>query len=186
MTRWIYIALLGIAVRADTPDYSYTSKKPQHTEDTSITIGKPQKNGFWETPPQIYVCKFAPIREERLNAAMKYWNDLGYKFGDVFFQDESFGCVNDALGFGGITIDLVGQKFKEPNIGMTWNWKHTKTNQIVKSRIEIKKGWGESPRVLEHELGHALGWLDYIKYGHIMHHHWSSGGFNAKGLKKED
>ena len=184
--RWIYIFLLGATVRAEEPNYRHISKKLQHTEDASFTFGKPQKNGFWKSAPQIYVCKAAPFGEERLNKAIKYWNNLGYQFGDIIFHDDSFGCVNEALGFGGITIDLIGQNFKEPNIGTTWNWKDTKTKQIVKSRIEIKSGWGESPRVLEHEIGHALGWLDYLKYGHIMNHNWSRGGHDTKGLKKED
>ena len=109
---WLYIILLGITVRAETPDYAHTSKKLQHSEEASITFVKPHKNGFWKTPPQIYVCKFAPFREERLNKAMKYWNNLGYEFGDVIFRDDSFGCVNETLGFGGITIDLVGQNFR--------------------------------------------------------------------------
>lgn len=184
--RWVYIFLIGATITAEEPNQKHVSKKLQGTKETSITLGNPQKNGFWKVAPQIYVCKSAPFKEERLDRAMKYWTDLGYKFGDVFFHDTSFGCINEALGFGGITIDLIGQNFKEPNIGMTWNWKDVNTGQIVKSRIEIKNGWGPAPRVLEHEIGHALGWLDYLKYGHLMNHNWSRGGLNSKGLKKEN
>ena len=184
--RWIYAILISTTVGVESPDKRYVSKTLQHAQEASITLGKLQKNGFWKYPPQIYVCKFAPLKERRLSKAMEYWKNLGYEFGEVIYTDTSFGCIDEALGFGGITIDLISTKFKEPNIGMTWNWRNTKTGEIVKSRIEIKSGWGESPRVLEHEIGHALGWLDYLKYGHMMNHNWSQGGMDAKGLKYED
>tara|TARA_R100001163_G_C5055538_1_gene191995 strand:+ start:491 stop:1078 length:588 start_codon:yes stop_codon:yes gene_type:complete len=144
----------------------------------------PSKNGLWAVPPNIYVCKNAPVSERRLEIALDFWKRLGYTFGDVYFNDESYGCINERLGFGGITIDLIGQKFREPNIGMTWNWKHNETNEIVKSRIEIKNSWGKSPRVLEHELGHALGWLDFKKRNHLMNHNWIEGGLDTDGLER--
>tara|TARA_R100000234_G_scaffold92326_1_gene60531 strand:+ start:7471 stop:8085 length:615 start_codon:yes stop_codon:yes gene_type:complete len=146
----------------------------------------PAKNGHWTVAPNIYVCVHAPVSQHRLERALDFWKKLGYSFGDVYYNDESFGCVNERLGYGGITIDLIGQKFKEPNIGMTWNWKDNKTNEIVKSRIEMKNSWGRSPRVLEHEIGHALGWLDFKKRNHIMNHSWIDGGIDTHGLRHTD
>lgn len=159
------------------------NKTLQSAETHEVASRTPNKNGYWASPPQIYVCKNAPVNPQRLSRALKFWNKLGYKFGVVLYDDETYGCIRENLAYGAITIDLVGQKFKEPNIGMTWNWRHTKTNEIVRSRIELKNEWGNSARVLEHEIGHSLGWLDYKKYGHLMNHDWSAGGMDTQGLE---
>ena len=45
--------------------------------------------------------------------------------------------------------------------------------------------WANAQRILEHELGHALGWQDWNQIGHIMHSNWSQGGYNTKGLKNK-
>ena len=54
--RWVYAFLISASVTGETPNQRYISKKLQHTEETSITLGKPQKNGFWKGAPQIYIC----------------------------------------------------------------------------------------------------------------------------------
>tara|TARA_R110002020_G_scaffold37239_1_gene112407 strand:+ start:12222 stop:12791 length:570 start_codon:yes stop_codon:yes gene_type:complete len=181
--RLFYILAILLCCTAEGAQQHYISRVLQSSETVEALSRSPNKNGYWKKPPEVYICKNAPITEQRIGKALEFWKNLGYEFGDVFYHDESFGCINENFGFGGITIDLIGQKFKEPNIGMTWNWKHTKTGEIVKSRIEIKHGWGDSPRVLEHEIGHSLGWLDYGQYGHLMNHDWSKGGLDTKGLK---
>jgi len=183
----LYILLFIASCTAMATTAEHKINKLLQSEEKINAFSKgPAKNGIWTVEPNIFVCKHAPVSEYRLHRAIKFWENLGYKFGDIYFRDESLGCVNDRLGFGGITIDLIGQKFREPNIGMTWNWTHTQTNEIVKSRIELKSGWGDSPRVLEHELGHALGWLDFKKRNHLMNHDWSSGGLDTAGLRNEN
>jgi len=39
--------------------------------------------------------------------------------------------------------------------------------------------------VIEHEMGHALGWMHYSAKFHIMHPNWLHGGYGHTGLKKE-
>ena len=85
--RWVYAFIISTSVSGTEPNQRYISKKLHHTEEASITIGKLQKNGFWKKPPEIYVCSTAPFRKERFNKAIRYWEDLGYKFGDIFFHD---------------------------------------------------------------------------------------------------
>ena len=53
-------------------------------------------------------------------------------------------------------------------------------------KIEIKIGWENKPRVLEHEIGHALGFKDNNTTGHIMNHAWNRGGYKKKGLQREE
>jgi peptide deformylase len=44
----------------------------------------------------------------------------------------------------------------------------------VKSNIE--------ETVLEHEIGHALGFLHYNKINHLMNQKWAQGGWDTEGL----
>ena len=39
-------------------------------------------------------------------------------------------------------------------------------------------------RVLEHEIGHALGWQHYRQRYHIMHPEWRYGGYDSYGIRK--
>ena len=36
--------------------------------------------------------------------------------------------------------------------------------------------------VLEHEIGHALGYLHYNKINHLMNSKWTQGGWDTVGL----
>ena len=180
---YIFFFIASCTAIAAAAEYKI-NKILQSSEKIHVLSKGPSKSGLWTVAPNIYVCKNAPITEHRLERALDFWKRLGYEFGDVYYNDESYGCINERLGYGGITIDLIGQKFREPNIGMTWNWKHTETDEIVKSRIEIKNSWGGSPRVLEHEIGHALGWLDFKKRNHLMNHNWIEGGTDTHGLER--
>jgi hypothetical protein len=84
-----------------------------------------------------------------------------------------------------IMIDIPNQHFAfGKHIGTTKTWTLSKTGEIFKAKIEIVSGWGNSERVLEHEIGHALGWGDNSQTGHIMNGSWSLGGFNSQGLRK--
>jgi hypothetical protein len=40
------------------------------------------------------------------------------------------------------------------------------------------------PMVLEHEIGHALGYLHYNKTGHLMHEKLLLGGWGTEGINK--
>ena len=47
--RWVYAFIISTSVSGTEPNQRYISKKLQHTEEASITIGKLQKNGFWKS-----------------------------------------------------------------------------------------------------------------------------------------
>ena len=56
------------------------------------------------------------------------------------------------------------------------------TNEILWSIIELKSDMvGE--RVLEHELGHAIGWMHTRAIGHIMNESLARGGWDSTGLE---
>ena len=56
----------------------------------------------------------------------------------------------------------------------------------MKSKIFIRQKDVNRHRVLEHELGHALGWKHYPQSMHIMHPEWEKGGYYNNGMRKKD
>jgi len=68
-------------------------------------------------------------------------------------------------------------------LGTTRTTYNSSTSIITRSNIQIMTSWVNTERILEHELGHALGWLDYNSTGHIMNHNWTLGGTRVDGLE---
>jgi len=55
----------------------------------------------------------------------------------------------------------------------------------VSAFIEIKPKWNTRERVVEHELGHALGWDHCNKRHHLMHSIHDLGGWDTSGLRNK-
>ena len=142
----------------------------------------PQKKFVWPEPPHIRICEFAPASKEQVINATKWWEDRGYAFNGISERGLWGGCKKDAIA-GTITISLSGQdfNFSKDHMGETRIY-HTPEGEILQVRIEIAYASRNSPRVLEHELGHALGWGHYDATGHIMHSLYSSGGYGDTHL----
>jgi hypothetical protein len=155
--------------------------------DASIVFGDPAQTAAWDLTPNIIICDGAPISVDRVHRGVEYWRRLGHKIGTVTAADRGhLGCLTGSPRIGEIHIDLASQSFKmEQHIGFTRTWSIKDTKEIFKSRIEIMSGWGNTERVIEHELGHALGFRDYNQTGHIMHSNWSRGGHKFKGLERK-
>lgn len=164
---------------------SGTPTVPDHA-DAGIVFGPPVRQASWEHPPDIVVCHDAPIREKRVKDAVAFWKDLGYEIGTITVANrDDFSCARDLVLYGEIVVKLVGQDFEiGHHLATTKTWFVTETKKIFKAEIQIMNGWGDSERLMEHEIGHALGWRDYNQTGHIMNTDWSRGGWHTKGLRQ--
>ena len=80
---------------------------------------------------------------------------------------------------------VTNLRIDRTHLGTTKTWWRTDTGEIFKAKIEIKVGWENRPRILEHELGHALGFKDNNSTGHMMNHAWDRGGYKKKGLQRQ-
>jgi hypothetical protein len=151
-----------------------------------IHAKKARQEGEWMTAPDILICHRGPVTVSRVARAVQYWSRLGYTFGTVSQAlPGNRACLENDAAYGTITIDIPSQGFQfGTHLGSTKTWRYTASNEVFKARIEIIPAWGSSERILEHEIGHALGWMDMNSAGHIMNSIWSSGGYNSKGLKK--
>lgn len=145
------------------------------------------QGGAWETPPSILLCSDGPVSVRRIERALQYWQKLDYNFGPITHAlPGNPACLENGAAYGTITIDIPSQSFQfGTHLGQTKTWRWTTNDEIFKARIEIIPSWGDAERILEHEIGHALGWMDMNSPGHIMHKIWASGGHNSTGVRNE-
>ena len=137
--------------------------------------------------PDIIVCSDSRVSNLRIDRATEFWKALNHDFGTVTrVSRDNMACVTGEPDYGTIMIDIPSQNFDfSSHLGTTKTWWRTDTGEIFKAKIEIKIGWENKPRVLEHELGHALGYKDNNTTGHLMNHEWARGGYKKKGLQRQ-
>jgi hypothetical protein len=145
----------------------------------------PPRDGRWLEFPTVHICKNAPVSEARARKAINYWSKLGYKIAGPVMDSTVSACITGEYQHGVITVDLVGQGFDFDYLAMTRVYRYTQTRDIVAAKIEIQKKSGHSPRVLEHELGHAMGWGHIRRQYHIMHPERDNTGTDSYGLRNK-
>ena len=118
----------------------------------------------------------------RVDAAVRYWERLGYEF-KYAYKDFIIDCMNPR--YGEIIITLPEGNFSAHHMASTRIYTSNSTGKIVMAKIFILPVNGRKERVLEHEIGHALGWNHYNQKMHIMHSNWREGGHNSKGLRND-
>lgn len=171
------------------PTHGPVYKTPFPADEVCITVPTAtstlSRAGEWRSDPEILLCGRTPVTFARAKRAISYWKRLGYAFrGPEQAPQDSFACATGKVPYNTIMIDIPSQSFKMgKHIGSTRTWRSGGTH-IFKAKIEIVPAWGDSERILEHEIGHALGWDDITHTGHIMNGTWSLGGYNSRGLKK--
>jgi predicted Zn-dependent protease len=136
----------------------------------------------WAHDPTIVVCRDAPVSPEAVESAVAWWRSLGYSFWMVVPDSIHYGCIfgNPA---GKIIIKLVdGRSFDADKLATTYIYHNEESKKILWAEIVLREEPRE--RVLEHELGHALGWLHLAEGGHIMHPLWVHSGWSYDGLRK--
>jgi len=140
----------------------------------------------WVHPPDIIICKTSDVKIGTVQRATGFWKRLGYEFGDIRVAErDDYICARGAPSVNQILIDIPSQGFQfGKHLGTTRTWHYTESNVALRAKIEIVRGWGNSARVLEHEIGHAFGWRDNSRTGHIMNGSWSLSGLNSQGLRK--
>jgi hypothetical protein len=147
----------------------------------AFVAGKPQRTATWRVPPTIRVCTDSGVSVTRAARATRYWEKLGYTF-DGILGDPFSMCMTPKFGEILITIPETG--FMDTHMASTRLYSDKKTGEIVKAKIFILPKNGQKDRVLEHEIGHALGWAHYRQRYHIMHPTWALGGWDSYGVRK--
>ena len=146
----------------------------------------PPKLADWTYTPTVLVCEHAPVEESDVRRAVRFWENKGFKFyRTIFKKDDLDKCKNpNPKGF--VVIKLVSKEvlanMAEASLAETHFYVNNDTNKIEWAIIYLPRT--PQIRVLEHELGHTLGFLHHNKKGHIMHEKWIQGGWDDDGLRR--
>ena len=145
---------------------------------------KPIIASYWSKKPDIRLCLGSGVTELRLQQATSFWERLGYEFGNIYVDDRTQHCF-----IGGnnneIVIMLVNSDIEiGGKLAVTRTYYIASSREIVKSQIYIHKFASKKERVLEHEIGHALGWVHFNQSYHLMHANYNRGGHTTSGLKR--
>lgn len=143
-----------------------------------FALGKLRSVGTWDLPPDIILCDHPEITLTDVRRAAEWWVALGYEFNLIQERPLHPVCIGARQwSYFTIIISMPTTGYRFVNYGVT-TIRH-KNMSILGANIEISE---PKPRVLEHEIGHALGWLHWSRTRHMMHPQWVNGGWGTKSL----
>ncbi len=133
--------------------------------------------------PNIIICNKNSVSKYRVDRAVRFWEDLGYSFGRTSISNSPSECINSS-DYGVIFILDPDNNFDDRYLAMTKRFmvKAQGESYTLYSRIYISKNEARKDRILEHEIGHALGWGHVDEIGHMMHEGWDRGGYTARHI----
>ena len=154
----------------------------------------PELAGYWTEPPNIKICSNVHVKKSRIDAAVKFWERLGYKIGKVTISDEwKYSLLGCLAAPGEITFRVPpqGLSFRGADgsyfLAITRTYRLIETSEILAADIFVQNEADYSrERIIEHELGHALGWLHHDSSYHIMHSEYQKTGHRTSGVHHND
>ena len=171
------IVLLFMVSTAHSSQYKSNFDKIPAINDQPIRVAK------WKRTPTVIVCDSAPIEKSQVAKAIKIWKDLGHYFFTTQYKRDPLNKCLQPNPMGYILIQLVDQKvlLGEESLAVTHFYVNNDTNEVDWAIIYLKNDIRDT--VLEHELGHALGFLHFDKINHLMNSKWTQGGWDTDGLE---
>ena len=154
------------------------------TSFTKIRASTVTLYGRWHSPPHVIICDKV-VTVSRMKLALKFWERLGYSFGSVKEENDILECMEPQANTIKVMLPTSGHDMQN-KMAVTETTKLEINNQIVKSEIAIFVWAASRALVLEHEIGHALGWKHTRTYAHIMHPEWKSIGHSTDRVKHTD
>ena len=143
--------------------------------------------GRWKMTPTVVVCQYSPATRDQVNSAISWWSSRGYSFHRTIFPGDrrEHSICNSPNPVGYILIKLVTQDVLERlenNLAVTHFYVDNDTNEVSWAKIYLTSHIEN--RVIEHEMGHSLGWMHTTEFGHLMNSKWIRGGWKDTGLHR--
>jgi len=143
----------------------------------------PPRVARWKFTPTVIICEHAPVSKDQVNSAVKFWKELGHRFYRTQYKYDPQNKCLEKQPTGYIIVHMVtqGLDLESAALAETRFFVDNDTNKIEWATIYMRSDIKET--VLEHEIGHALGYLHYNKINHLMNSKWTQGGWDKDGLK---
>ena len=139
---------------------------PKISNLDTVLCSKPQQVAHWQAPPVIRICSSNPQTWTRVDKALDFWRKMGHVFGTVVYADMSDWCLGNQSIF---AIVIKEGDFFDPATRGKTTTRYT-GSLMYAAEIVIKYGHINSDlMILEHEIGHALGYKHIPSVGHLMH-----------------
>jgi len=149
-----------------------------------FAVGQPIRVGEWSSPPPIKICGDIITHRARIVSSILWWTRLGYRFGEITVENTSEVCRNPTASWRGIVISLPSTGYDYKYLALTKTYMDSAKKEIRRARIQVRPDSITKERVVEHEIGHAIGWQHYPQKYHMMHPEWKYGGYNVRGMRK--
>ena len=137
----------------------------------------------WSIQPIIVNCANQNIPEDEVLDAIKYWEENGEEVG--FYSHSPPDGVCDNEGVAGFIFLRMAEPGRLDNNTLASTRRYTRLSELRSSTIWFKEGSYDLYLLMEHEIGHALGYAHVNELGNIMNPTYEFIGENFTGNKDE-
>jgi hypothetical protein len=127
----------------------------------------------WGDNPIIVICPDSTVTDYRVQSAVDWWDKRGYII-DYVHRDTTGHICNKGRWSEGIIFIRAEGDLLPGTYAITSRL--TILNKMISAEILLPNEQRYTPRLLEHEMGHAFGMSHVEKIGHIMHPILERGG----------
>ena len=123
---------------------------------------------IWNSPPIIINCYGAEFSEVQLVKAIDFWTIHGEEIGFYEINPPKSVCEGD-LPLQGFIVLRKAKPWQLETETLASTKRRTSANRMLSAEIWFSPGTYRLDYLIEHELGHALGFNHVEIEGHIMH-----------------
>ena len=174
-----------------TPEFKNKEAEEAHDFDKKSPVifdvikirPEPRIETFWSgSMPDFIICEASGLTRSRAYQGVSYWKKLGYPILNIRHVRDSPECRTD-YEKGKVVVKLINNSIPiNQNLAVTKVYYHRETRVIQGASIYLIGGYANKPRLIEHEIGHALGWKHYPRNLHIMHPEYDNTGSSSSGM----
>ena len=133
----------------------------------------------WVSDPTIVSCNAAI--DSKIESGVRFWNSLGY---DLKFIGSNKSKNICKLEWTGSNVPFkINNTFSSTKAAETTTYRSG--NIIVSANVNIKDKFKDSQTIINHEIGHVLGFVHTDEIGHLMNGIDIYQGNNISGLRKK-